>query len=328
MEEGSQQHVSLKMLCSFLEISPRTIQNWKKSGERDKRKGSEREVAHRLSREEEDHFYAVANEARFADSKPYDIVAILLQEKKYIASASTLYRILAKRQALQHRQESKKPVASKDPRYIEVTGPNQVWAWDITWLRTDVRGKFWFAYNIIDIWDRYLVGWSVEDQESDDLAHGLFSRVIRDTNANPLFIHADNGNPMRGSTLGAFLDDLGVARSHSRPRRSNDNPFIESFHKTVKYTVGYPDIFPTLEGARDWYANFIHGYNHHHLHSGLDYVTPIQARTGEAEHIYETRNRTLAEAKEANPARWRRNIVKTYSHPHVKAFCRVIEAAA
>ena len=328
VDQGLRQKVSLKTLCLFLEITPRTIQNWKKIGELDRRKGSEREVAHRLSDEEEELFYAVANEKRFADSKPNDIVAILLQEKRYIASPSTLYRILAKRKALQHRREGKKPIASKGPQYIDVTDPNQVWAWDITWLRTDVRGKFWYAYNILDVRDRTRVGWSIEDHESEDLAHKLFTRVLRDTPAAPLFIHADNGNPMRGSTLGAFLDHLGVKRSHSRPRRSNDNPFIESYHRTMKYTVGYPDIFPTIDGAREWYADFINGYNYRHLHSGLDYVTPMQARTGEANRIYEIRNFTLAEARAANPGRWRRNKTKVYSHPLVKSFCRVIEAAA
>lgn len=113
----------------------------------------------------------------------------------------------------------------------------------------------------------------------------------------PQIIHADNGGPMRGASLGAFLDSLCVTRSHSRPRCSNDNAFIESWHKTLKHTVGYPAFFTSLEHARTWYADFVAWYNNEHLHSSLDYVTPNQRRTGEALEIYRRRNQTFLPPK-------------------------------
>lgn len=325
---ASEAGASLDITCSFLEISPRTIQNWTKHGVIDKRKGSSRFVSHRFSVAEEDAFYQKATAPRFVDNTPAEIVAILLGENEYFGSISTLYRILRKRNALKHRQESKKPVASKGPQMIPVTGPDQVWAWDITWLKTDVRGIFLYAYSIIDVYDRRIVGWTIEDHESEDSAIALFARVLRGRKTNPIFIHADNGNPMRGSTLAVLFDNLEITRSHSRPRQSNDNAFIEAWHKTLKYTVGYPAAFLSLDSARIWFADFVDGYNHCHMHSGLDYVTPWQAHTGEAIEIYSRRNITLELARVANPMRWRTARIKKYSQPPVRSFYRPFSKAA
>lgn len=288
----------------------------------DQRKGSKRVVTHRLTEAEEEKVTATLNSSRFCDMTPAMIVAILAQEGTYIASESTMYRIMRKKNLLAHRQKSKSPRTSKQPERIDVTGPNQVWSWDITWLKTAVKGQFYFAYTIIDIYDRSIVGWSIETQESDDHAHKLFHRVIRDLKVHPQIIHSDNGNPMRGMTLAVFLDSLFISRSYSRPRVSDDNPFIESWHKTLKYSVDYPNFFESLEGARTWYANFINWYNTDHLHSGLGYVTPEQRRTGEADTVYKKRNETLLNARLLNPSRWRKDKVKIYASLPVTAVYR------
>ena len=211
---------------------------------------------------------------------------------------------------------------------IPVTGSDQVWSWDITWLRTDVHGLFFYAYTIIDLYDRSIVGWSIETNESDEHARRLFERVIRDLGVVPEIVHADNGHPMRGMTLAVFLDSLQVRRSYSRPRCSNDNAHIESWHKTLKYTVGYPSHFESLEMARSWYADFIAWYNTDHQHSGLGYVTPMQRRSGEAKAIHTRRNQTLQDAFIKNPLRWRRRKVRSYQCSPVYAFYRPVKKAA
>jgi len=211
---------------------------------------------------------------------------------------------------------------------LPVTGPNQVWSWDITWLKTDVSGLFLYAYSIIDLFDRSLIGWTIETTESEEHARRMFSRIIRDLGVCPRIVHADNGNPMRGVTLAVFLDSLMVVRSYSRPRCSNDNAFIESWHKTLKYTVGYPQFFTSLEHARTWYADFVHWYNTEHLHSGLGYVTPLQKRSGEALLIYDLRNRTIAEAMHRNPLRWRQLKSRVYGSRPVQAIYRPIVKSA
>ena len=281
-----------------------------------------------MSPEEEKLFLATANSARFADKTPDQIVAVLAQEGVYIASPATLYRLLRKNDTLAHRRESRKPRASIAPQKIQVTGPNQVWSWDITWLKTEVHGIFTYAYSIIDLFDRSIVGWTIETTESEEHARRLFERIIRDLGVCPQIVHADNGNPMRGVTLAVFLDSLLVVRSYSRPRCSNDNAFIESWHKTLKYTVGYPKAFTSLELARLWFADFVNWYNTKHLHSGIGYVTPYQKRTGEALHIYAARNRTLAVARLRNPLRWRLSRTMIYEALPVKAFYRPIAKSA
>jgi putative transposase len=265
-----------------------------------------------LTSEEEQEFYQRANSQRFRDMNPAQIVAILASEGTYLASESTLYRILRKQKALEHRQHSKKPRATRPAQIYDVSSSDQVYSWDITWLKTDVRGIFNYAYTIIDLYDRSVVGWSIEENESDEHSARLFARVVRDMKILPQIVHADNGHPMRGVTLAVFLDDLLISRSYSRPRCSNDNAFIESYHKTLKYTVGYPKMFTSIENARSWYADFVHWYNTEHLHSGLGYVTPHQKRFGEAQAIHATRNQTIANAREKNPLRWRQN--RTYSY--------------
>jgi transposase InsO family protein len=139
---------------------------------------------------------------------------------------------------------------------------------------------------------------------------------------SPEIVHADNGNAMRGMTLAAFLDMLCISRSYSRPRCSNDNAFIESWHKILKYSVGYPKYFKDINHARTWYADFINWYNNSHLHSGLNYVTPIQCRTGIATHIYERHNQTILSAYTNNPLRWRQRKIRRYEYHQVETYYR------
>jgi len=183
---------------------------------------------------------------------------------------------------------------------------NQVFSWDITWLRTDVRGRFLYAYVIIDVYSRKIVGWSVERDESPELAKKLFQRVIRDRKVAPKFVHADNGGPMKGITLVAFLVSLQIKLSYPRPRVSDANPFSEAFFKTLKYHVSYPKVFTSIEFARHWFANFVSYYNHQHLHSEIGYVTPRQKHTSADLEIFRARQETLDEVARQNPLRFSR----------------------
>lgn len=287
-----------------------------------------RYVPHKLSDQEEEAFYAAVMTPRFVDSTPEQIIATLAEEGLYYGSPSTLYRILKKRKALKHRTNTKKPVKNSRAVLMQPTEPNQVWAWDITWLKTDVVGLFKYAYTVIDLYDRSIVGWAIEDTESDIHAKELFERIIRTLGVVPKLIHADNGHPMRGVSLAAFLDSLCITRSYSRPRCSNDNAFIESWHKTLKYTIGYPACFTSLEHARTWYVDFVNWYNHEHQHSALGYVTPHQRRTGEADAIYAKRNQTLLIAKQKHPNRRKAGRVRVYAALQPCITCRPLKNAS
>lgn len=223
-----------------------------------------------------------------------------------MAWEATFYRVLRDANQVHHRSEMKPKNRSSKPSEQVATGPNQVWCWDITWLPLQVRGIFVFAYIIIDVYDRSIVGWSIHDREDAQLARELFEHLQTRMNLRDVHVHSDNGGPMKGLSLLALLYVLGVSTSYSRPRVSNDNPFIESFFKTLKYTAGYPGRFRDLQHARTWMADFIAWYNTTHLHSALGYVTPHQRRTGVDRKLFEQRNQTMAQARTSFPERWGR----------------------
>lgn len=293
------------------------MQRWSSQGVDDRRKGAAKSIPRKLSDEERQRLYRTANEQRFQDMTPGEIVPTLLDEGIYLASERTLYRLLKERAALSPRQESRAPVNRARPVELTATGPNQVWTWDITWLRTDVKGLFLFAYVIEDLFDRSIVGWTVHEREDPEYAKELFERVIRDLGVAPQFVHADNGGPMKGVALVALMYRLSVGLSYSRPRVSDDNPFIESFFRTLKYRVGYPKWFTSLDNARAWFANFVHWYNNEHKHSAIKYVTPIQRRRGDDIAILANRHAVLEEARQRNPERWSQSLRNLTHQPTV-----------
>jgi transposase InsO family protein len=306
----------VKKACATLEISFRSYLRWKAGKLEDKRKGAVKTIPRKLSEAEREDFYRHSNTKRFREMTPEQIVAILCEEGTYYGSDRTLYRIFRDKKALTSRTESRKPGQSRKPPELTAIGPNQVWSWDITWLRTDVKGFFFYAYVVIDVFSRAIVGWSIEDCESPDHAQKLFERIISRLGVKPQFVHADNGGPMRGVSLVAFLTGLQVGLSHSRPRVSDDNPYIESFFRTVKYHVSFPRNFATLQAARDWFALFIDWYNTQHRHSGISYVTPAQKHKGTDVQLLEARQETLNAAAQAHPERFVRG-PKTIARPRV-----------
>ena len=154
--------------------------------------------------------------------------------------------------------------------------PNQIWSWDITYLKSAVRGQYYFLYLFMDIFSRKIVGFDVFNDESMENSSLLFNKICGDEyiQKDQLVLHSDNGGPMKGATMLATLQKLGVAPSFSRPRVSDDNPYSESLFKTVKYNPGYPDTFSSIEKAKEWVTSFSTWYNEEHMHSGIKFVTP------------------------------------------------------
>ena len=130
----------------------------------DRRKGPKHSPSNKLSRAEERKILQLANSAEFRDLSPKQIVPQLADQGRYVASESSFYRVLRAEDQMAHRGPTRPPVARR-PREHEATGPDQVWSWDITYLRTDVRGIFLYLYLILDVWSRKIVGWSVHEQE-------------------------------------------------------------------------------------------------------------------------------------------------------------------
>jgi len=302
--------------CQLVEISVRTYGRWKTSGQADKRKGAAKRVPRKLTEAERAALIALCCSERFKDSDPYQIVLTLLEEGRYMASIRTFYRVLKAENLLHHRSATKAPRERKAPEEKRATGPNQVWCWDITYLPTAVKGIFLYAYVVIDIWDKSIVGWAIHEREDVLFSEQLFQQLTSKYNLKNVHLHSDNGNPMRGMSLLALLYFLEVSVSYSRPRVSNDNPFIESFFKTLKYSVSYPSFFTDLFHARGWLADFVNWYNTAHRHSALSFVTPEQMRSGAYRKLFAMRNQTIQAAYEKMPCRWSKS-PKQWSVEHV-----------
>ena len=290
--------------CEVMEISVRTCRRWERGDVEDRRKGAEKTVVRKLTPEERQEVIDVSCEKRFRDLSPHHIVPILAEEGRYIASESTFYRVLRVEAMVNHREDGRARSTSGKPLELVATGPNQVWSWDITWLKSEIRGLYYYCYMIKDIWKKDIVGWEIHEEESVDVAAAMFRRLKLKRNLRGVRLHSDNGNPMKGSTMIVTLYNLGVIPSFSRPRVSDDNPYIESLFKTMKYTAGYPVVFKALDHARGWMADFVNWYNTEHRHSAIGYVTPAQRGTGKDLETYERRNRVLEAARSRHPERW------------------------
>ncbi|WP_441248210.1 transposase [Kitasatospora sp. McL0602] len=118
--------------------------------------------------------------------------------------------------------------------------PCQVLTWDITKLRSPNKGQWYHLYAIIDIYSRYICGWTVEAAEDSRRAEELIRETIERNGIVPETVHADRGTSMTSKAVAQLLTDLGVTRSHSRPKVSNDNPYSESQFKTIKYSGDFP----------------------------------------------------------------------------------------
>ncbi len=294
----------IRKACEALEISVSTFERWRKGDYTDSRKGAKKVVARKLTGKEKQQIIDISCSKRYKDDNPYKIHASLLNNGIYIASISSYYRVLRANSLVHHRGNTRPGTNHNKPPELVATGPNQVWTWDITWLPSYTRGIFYYSYTIIDIWDRSIVKWAIHDRESDELTQELFQSAFEDNGYPNVFVHSDNGNPMKGVSLLALFYKLEICNSYSRPRISDDNPFIESWFKTMKYDVSYPGKFESIIQAREWFASFVHNYNTAHSHSGLNYMTPFQVRNGEYLSIVKTRNKTMLEAQKQNPIRW------------------------
>ena len=205
---------------------------------------------------------------------------------------------------------------------LRAAGPNHVWSWDITYLPTNVRGIWLYLYLVIDVWSRKVVVWDVAEREDSAIAADLVSRAclrerISKSRQPPLILHADNGNAMRAATLESRLEELGVLRSFSRPRVSNDNPYSEALFRTAKYRPDYPRRpFASVEEACLWVASFVDWYNHRHRHSGIKFVTPQQRHSGQAVAICRHRAHVYEQARQQNPRRWSRS-TRCWRQPEV-----------
>ena len=297
--------------AEILEISVRTLQRWEEEPDKgDQRAGPKSKPANSLSEAEKMLVVAVASSPWFRDLSPSQIVPILAESGVYIASEASFYRILREQKLLAHREAARPGRYSRPTEHV-ATGPNQVWSWDITYLRSSVKGQFYYLYIVVDVFSRMIVGWAVHEEESSEQASALITEACLREGVDPekLILHSDNGGPMKGATMLATLQWLGIVPSFSRPKVSDDNAYSEALFRTLKYRPEYPSVpFQSLESARSWVGKFERWYNHEHRHSGIKFVTPASRHCGEEQAILLKRKEAYEEARKKNPNRWSRGI--------------------
>lgn len=291
--------------CEVFNLDERTLQRWRRS-DGDERRGPITTPANKLTASEREVIIKTAVSSEFINVSPHQMVPRLADQGKYLASESTIYRILKEEKLTAHRGQSSPRVIER-PKPFEAVKPNQIYTWDITYLQTIVRGDYYYLYLFLDIFSRKIVGWDIHFTQESALSSKLLEEICMQENIkkNQVVVHADNGGPMKGATMLATMQKLGVIPSFSRPSVSNDNPFSESLFKTIKYCPIFPDKpFANIEESKEWMKKFVNWYNNEHLHSGINFVTPETKHQGKDIEILKNRNEIYKNAKQKNPNRW------------------------
>jgi len=302
----------LTRACAQIGLSERTVQRWQHPDGHggDRRASGLHERAEpftKLSAFERHAAMAVLNGEEFKNLPPSQIVPRLADQGRYIASESTLYRLLHQAGQMKHRRLERAPQKRYKPRALTATLPDQIYCWDITYLPTQVRGSYFYLYLFVDLFSRKIVGWQVYDCESAELASALLQDICarQGIAAAQLVVHSDNGAPMKGETMLATMQRLGIAPSRSRPSVSNDNPYSESLFRTLKYRPAMPvKPFENLFQARRWVTDLVHWYNEEHRHSAIAFVTPAQRHAELDKNLLAGRTAVYEKARQANPQRW------------------------
>lgn len=294
--------IPLKPLCGALGVSRATVSRRLKPPP----PPSPRPTPERaLDANEKQEVLDVLCGERFVDRSPSEVVHTLLDEDTYFCSERTMYRILAERNEVKERRNQLRHPKHARPELV-ATGPNDVWSWDITKLRTTTKWSYLNLYVLLDIFSRYVVAWMIAQQENATLARVLIEEAIAKHAVQPgtLILHSDRGAPMTSKTVAQLLADLEVTRSLSRPRVSNDNPFSESQFKTAKYHPSYPGKFSGNGEALGWGRTFFPWYNNEHKHSGIAFLTPADVYYGRSEEVLSRRHEVLLAAYAKRPERF------------------------
>ena len=243
---------------------------------------------------------------RSVDASPEETWATLLDEGSYLCSPRTMYRILAAHHGgvRERRAQLTHPPYAKPELLAE--RPNELWSWDVSKLKGPAKWTYYYLYVIIDVFSRFIVGWTVQYRENAQLAKALIEQATEQQQITPkiLTLHADRGAPQRAKPVAFLLADLGITKTHSRPYTSSDNPYSESNFKTLKYRPEFPARFDDIEHARAHCRTFVDWYNHAHRHSGIGLMTPAAIHHGHAEQLHAARAVVLDAAYQQHPERF------------------------
>jgi putative transposase len=302
----SQDEIDIKPACQQLELSRATLyRRIKPPAEKYGPPKPRPKAARSLSPDEQEEVLGLLHSDRFVDQAPAQLVAKLLEEGEYFCSERTMYRVLAANGEVKERRNQRKHPSYARPELL-AKAPNQVWSWDVTKLKGAAKGQYFSLYVIIDIFSRYIVGWFLSKRATAEISCHLISETLKKYELDPqaLTVHSDRGSEFIGSPVGTLFEKLGVTKSKSRPKVSNDNPYSESSFKTLKYHHTFPERFGCLEDAKSFLRAFFNWYNGDHHHSGIALLTPATVHFGRVEETLKKKQRALDEGYKKHPERW------------------------
>ena len=301
--------VGTRPACRAFGVAPATIYRRRRPPQPPKPRKPRVPPARALSSTERQEVLEELHSERFVDCSPAQVWATLLDEERYLASERTMYRILAANGETRERRDQLVHPSYAKPELL-AERPNELWSWDITKLLGPAKWTYFYLYVILDVFSRYVVGWTIQYKESGRIAEQLIAQAIAQQDIAPgqLTLHADRGSSMRSKPVAFLLADLGVTKTHSRPYTSTDNPYSEAQFKTLKYRPDFPDRFDSILHSRSFGRPFFNWYNHEHCHSGIGLMTPATVHYGRAEAVREDRARVLAAAYAAHPERFVRGL--------------------
>jgi putative transposase len=294
--------VGVLAACAALAVNRASYYRWLQPAAEQQRRP---EPKRKLSADERRHVLDLLDSERFLDKAPRQVYAELLDENTYVCSVRTMYRILAEHGQIRERRQQRRHPTYVKPELV-ARRPNQVWSWDITKVPGPRPGVYYSVYVVLDIFSRYIVGWTLARTESAAIAKAMLADAFEQHDIRPgqLVCHADRGTPMVAKSTALLYADLGIAASFSRPRVSDDNPYSEAAFKTFKYRPEMPERFGSLEDARTHFAALFDWYNNRHYHSGIALLTPADLHHERATRIIAARQRVLDAAFERHPERF------------------------
>jgi len=314
IETSQQQGVSVRRTCLILMIEHRRIVRWQQRarlgrGLEDVRSGPP-EALHRILPEEVTRIIAMAKAEEYVDLSHRILAITACDQDLFQASFSTVYRVLqAEGLTTARGPGGPRNGNSKAPIRKDLTGPNQRWCWDISYLMTHEKGQYLYLYLLLDEWSRKAIQWRIAWMQTAEesrllLEGGLVEQSILDLPEaeRPELIN-DRGRQMKAKPVRRLCEEHAMPQLFSRPRTPNDNPFIESAFGTVKRAPEYPGRFLDDQEATAYFTRYFDWYDTEHYHSGIDYVTPQQAHEGLRPGIVAKRR-----AKMASQRRQRREV--------------------
>lgn len=305
-------------ICILLQINVRRVERWvtreRDTGNMDNHKPGPKKPVNAIMPGEKQ---AVLDYVSLEETVDYSLRVLACkgaEQGLFYVSATTIRGILYDEGILSDRRPPVRRTGAgrKPDRPDELTGPNQCWCWDLSYIRTDLPRIFWYLYVMLDEWSRKAVAWLI----SPSLRHEYAQTLIDDSyiaeglldvprDQLPVVVN-DRGSQMKEKNVKQMMIDLGLTQTFSRPHTPNDNPFIESLFSTVKTAPVYPGWFPSdsMKAVTDYFDRYFYWYNNEHFHSGIGYIHPIDKHEGRAEEILKYRKECLTKQRVQRKLYW------------------------